>query len=224
MRHRPIVVEFIGRSGVGKTAIADRVQSLLEDQGVVCRRSPERTEARAFHGATLRAGLVTLQLVLRFRLLWARSGASVTMGLFRELVRLHWAQRASGDVVLLDQGLFVQLERAKRARFGRNQAPTGTYTGSIRRLQLPQLVVYVTATPERIAERRRLHRDSSSTVYEMWHREHNTIEADLAHLREDEAVRSFDYFIVENEHPSDVARSAARITARLHGRVHTSLR
>ena len=220
MRQRPIVVEFLGRSGVGKTAMATLVESVLEDEGVSCRRGVPRADARAWHFATLLSGVTTAYLVARYRLFRKRSGGSVTSGLFRELVRLHWAHHAQADVVLLDQGVFVQLERAKRLRFGRSRAPTGSYHDALRRVKLPHLLVYVTATPERIAERRQLHRDASSVAYEIWHSQNNTIEADLARLQDDAAVQPFGYVVVKNEHPNDDARCAEQIAAKLLKRIH----
>lgn len=117
-RPRPVLIEFVGLPGAGKTAIADRVLDTLERRGRTCRgrRQPARGLGAAIayrarrewyhlrHGRALRAALRFGLSVrpLRAANLWHASRLA------------HWAYRlrlaadAGWEVIVLDQGVVQQ--------------------------------------------------------------------------------------------------------------------
>lgn len=156
---------------------------------------------------------------MRYGLAIRRKGSSIAERFFKELMYLRHANHSASDVVLLDEGIFQQLERAKRARYGVSRAPIGTYADIVRGVKLPNLVVVVTATPRAMSERRSKHRGSSAPAYERQLRATDTVEDDLALVGDNVLIGGFEYCVVENERTGDDELCGAKLASMVADRL-----
>ncbi len=204
--NRTYVIEFIGRAGVGKTTIARRLTEILGLPGV-------ETEILARNRIPVPQRIQIADLILSIRLALAlglpvsRETVARTVGVYKELVKLRYVRRGSG-LRVFDQGLFQRLTRLSKLR-PPDEKRRKAYLAVLKNSALPDLVIYVDASPETLVQRRATERRGSTTPEEERARlaASTTVQdiRDLAHLR---GTGSIALKIIANEHPDDVVAIA----------------
>jgi thymidylate kinase len=114
----PLIIEFVGLSGAGKTTVAERVLARMRSQGLACADRQligGRGVARAIHYSRVAAFNLRnrqhIPLALRYGLAvkpFRRSRVRDALKLSAWAYRLNVARVMNVDVVLLDQGVVQQ--------------------------------------------------------------------------------------------------------------------
>jgi hypothetical protein len=209
-----LVVEFVGRAGVGKTTIARRCLELLAARDlsaaeVLGWRIPWR---RRFDPRSL---AVAIRAAWALRIPLSPRALATVGGVYKELVKLEYAHML-GQIVVFDQGLFQRLEGLKRLRLPdeRRRRP---YLAALRGAPLPDLLVMVTASPETLAARRTADErdDTTAELERRWLASMTTID-DVGRLRTYEPSLQLESITVHNDHQDDVEEAAAIVARRVH--------
>jgi DNA helicase TIP49 (TBP-interacting protein) len=107
-----LVVELVGRAGVGKTTIARSCEARLRGPGV-----PVFTvlgwSIPAWKRLQPRSVAAALRLAVTLRVPRSRRAVGLAVALYKELAKISYAQAVPG-VVVFDQGLFQKLDSQRR--------------------------------------------------------------------------------------------------------------